>query len=52
MDSPITLEWARNALEWMREQKKIHKKFVWIILKRIAAMFEDEPTLVSVHIPE
>lgn len=51
-DEPITAEWAKNALDYMRDQKKIHKKVVWIILKRIIALLDKEPTLKEVSIPE
>lgn len=51
-DEPITSAWCQNALEYMRDQKKIHKKVVWIILKRITALLKTEPTLKEVSIPE
>lgn len=51
-DEPITAEWAKNALDYMRDQKKIHKKVVWMILKRITALLDKEPTLKEVTIPE
>ena len=50
-EEKVTEEWARNALEYMRDQKKIHKKIVWIILKRIIELLDKEPTLKHVTIP-
>lgn len=51
MEEPVTAEWAKNALEYMKDQKIIHKKYVWVILKRIIALFDKEPTLKEVTIP-
>lgn len=51
-EDQITSEWARQALDYMRDQKKIHKKVVWIILKRIIELLKNEPTMKEVTIPE
>jgi PPP5 TPR repeat region len=51
-DEPITNDWCLKALDYMKDQNKIHKKVVWIILKRIIDLFKSEPTLKEVSIPE
>lgn len=51
-DEEITVSWAENALEWMQNQKKIHKKVVWMILKRMITLLDQEPTLKEVTIPK
>ena len=40
MDTVLTKEWVEAAIQWMKEEKKIHKKYVWMILKRISIMLE------------
>lgn len=51
MNEPVTAEWALKALEYMRLEKKIHKRYVWVIIKRIIALFDKEPTLREVTVP-
>lgn len=51
-DEEITSSWAENALDWMQNQKKIHKKIVWVILKRMIKLLDQEPTLKEVNIPK
>lgn len=51
-DEPITASWAENALDWMQSQKKLHKKIVWMILKRMIKLLDQEPTLKEVTIPK
>lgn len=50
-DEPITADWAKEALDYMQKQKKLHKKVVWSIVKRISAHLEKEPTLKEVSVP-
>ncbi len=40
MDSVITKEWIQNLLEYLKQQKKVHKKFIWIILKRVITLLD------------
>lgn len=51
-DADITLEWAKSVIDWMKDQKKLHKKYVWMILKRISIFLAQESTLIDVEIPK
>jgi len=52
MEGELTEETVMSALDYMKEQKYIHKKYVWRILKRITAILEKEETLVDVTVAD
>jgi serine/threonine-protein phosphatase 5 len=45
----ITPDWIINCMDHFRDQKKLHKKYVTMIIQRATEVFEKEETLV--HIP-
>ncbi|RDD38500.1 Serine/threonine-protein phosphatase 5 [Trichoplax sp. H2] len=47
----VTLEFMKELVETFRNQKKLHKKFAYIILLKIKEILLSLPTLVDVTIP-
>ncbi len=52
MDTVITKEFVKEFLEYLRLEKKIHKKYVWIILKRIIEILDKEKNIVNISFEE
>ena len=46
----ITEEFVKTTCSYMSDQKFIHKKYIWILLRRVAEILDKEETLVSVHV--
>mmetsp|Transcript_14997 Transcript_14997/g.58727 ORF Transcript_14997/g.58727 Transcript_14997/m.58727 type:complete len:494 (+) Transcript_14997:58-1539(+) len=44
--------WIRELMEYYREQKKLHIRFVYEILLKALDLFKKQPTLVDVPVPE
>lgn len=51
-DQEITQEWVISLLEWMRDQKNLHKKYLWKLLFKIRDILKALPTLVEVDVPK
>ncbi|KAI8923002.1 Metallo-dependent phosphatase-like protein [Entophlyctis helioformis] len=47
----ITLEFVKDLLEYMRNQKKLHRKYTLQIMIAIKEYFEKQPTIVDITIP-
>jgi serine/threonine-protein phosphatase 5 len=47
---PITRDWVLKLLEHMKAQKKLHKKYLWVLLKMVAELLEKEANVVSVSV--
>ena len=47
---PITREWVLELLEFMKAQKKLHKKYLWILLKMISEQLDKESNVVTVTV--
>lgn len=41
-----------KAIDYMKDQKIIHKKYIWIMLKRVSAILEKQETLVDVNVED
>jgi len=41
-----------SLMEWMKNQKVLHKKYLWILLQRIRDILKALPSLVDIDIPE
>ena len=54
LDDPdqISLSFVTDLLEWMKEKKKLHKKYTYRILAKIREYFMSRPTIEDVVIPE
>lgn len=35
LESPITPEWCVELMDWMKSEKKLHKKYVIMLLIRV-----------------
>jgi len=51
-DTELTEEFVKKACDYMKDQKFIHKKYVWILLRRVAAIMDKDATLVDVHVED
>ena len=51
-EEEVSEKWVKEALDYMQRQKRIHKKVVWVALKRVNELLEKEPTLKEVSIAE
>ena len=46
---PITRKFVEDLVEWQREQKNIHRKYMIVILLRMLEFMKMQPTLVEVQ---
>lgn len=44
-EQPISYDWLMNLVDHLKNQKKLHKKFVWLMIKRMIALLDAEPNL-------
>jgi serine/threonine-protein phosphatase 5 len=51
-DEEVSREWVLKLLDWMRDQKVLHKKYLWMLLLRIKDIFKALPSLVELDIPK
>jgi serine/threonine-protein phosphatase 5 len=47
----ITSEWVIKLLDWMKDQKTLHKKYLYMVLYKVKAMLKALPSLVDIDIP-
>ena len=52
MDTVIDMKLVMDCITYMKEQKFIHKKYIWILLQRVIKILEEEETLINVNIPD
>jgi len=38
-------------MDWMKDQKKLHKKYVWILVKRVKEIFCSYKALIDLDYP-
>ncbi|KAJ3287813.1 Serine/threonine-protein phosphatase 5 [Borealophlyctis nickersoniae] len=50
-ESGVTLEFAKDLLAHMKDQKKLHRKYLFKILLQAKAIFEAQPPIVDITIP-
>lgn len=48
----ITKEFLEDLIERFKDQKKIHKKYAYKILVEVKKIFEKQPSMVEISIPE
>ena len=41
----ISLDWVMNMVDFLKKQKKLHKKFVWFLIRRMISVLDQEPNL-------
>eukprot|EP00510_Aplanochytrium_minuta_P010085 CAMPEP_0184075284 /NCGR_PEP_ID=MMETSP0957-20130417/71045_1 /TAXON_ID=627963 /ORGANISM="Aplanochytrium sp, Strain PBS07" /LENGTH=490 /DNA_ID=CAMNT_0026377711 /DNA_START=14 /DNA_END=1486 /DNA_ORIENTATION=+ len=51
-DGAVTVKFCEDLMQWMMEQKSLHKKYVAIILKKLLKQLEKLDSLVELPIPE
>jgi serine/threonine-protein phosphatase 5 len=47
----VTREWVIKLIEWMKDQKTLHKKYLWTLLIKVRNILKALPTLVDVEVP-
>ncbi|KAJ3034697.1 Serine/threonine-protein phosphatase 5 [Rhizophlyctis rosea] len=50
--SGIDLPFVQSLLEHLKEQKKLHRKYVYKIILAVKNIFESNPTIVDIKIPD
>lgn len=50
-DGTVTLDFVRAMIEWFRDQKMIHRKFVVQILNQMQALLSSYPNCIEVTVP-
>lgn len=48
----INSEWCIELMNWMKEEKKLHKKYVVMLLSYIAEMIKPQPCLVDIEVED
>lgn len=49
-ETEIDLPWIESTLEYLRREKRMHKRYLWVLLKRARAVLDKEPNVVSVTV--
>lgn len=50
MDKEFTMDQVIELLDFMKDQKKLHKKYFWILLKRVTDILDKEKNIVDVSV--
>lgn len=48
----VTVEWVVALMEFLQDQKTLHKKYLWLILLKARDILKALPTLVDVEVPK
>jgi len=51
-DQPISFDWLMDMIDYLKNQKKIHKKFVWMMILRMIAILDSEPNLNFIKVQD
>lgn len=51
-DEDFTADWVKSLLEHLKNQKKLHKKYLWKIMKKFLHLMQSYKSLVDVHLKE
>ncbi|CAI8014327.1 Serine/threonine-protein phosphatase 5, partial [Geodia barretti] len=51
-EGEMAVEFMTGLLDWLKEEKKLHRKYAYKILLRSKEIFEAQPSLVAVSIPD
>lgn len=41
----VSFDWVMALVEHLKDQKKLHKKFVWMMIRRMTSILDSEPNL-------
>eukprot|EP01017_Pseudomicrothorax_dubius_P031151 TRINITY_DN394_c0_g2_i2.p1 TRINITY_DN394_c0_g2~~TRINITY_DN394_c0_g2_i2.p1 ORF type:complete len:490 (-),score=97.11 TRINITY_DN394_c0_g2_i2:61-1530(-) len=47
-EEPVTQEWVVSLLEYMRKEKRLHKKYLWLLMLRAKEILKAQSSLVDV----
>ena len=48
----ITAEWVVTLMEWQKDQKKLHRKYATMLIKKATELFEQSETLTHIQIDD
>ncbi|KAL3316182.1 Serine/threonine-protein phosphatase 5 [Cichlidogyrus casuarinus] len=48
----VTATFMESLLDWYKDEKRLHKKYAMIILKKIKQFFAQEPSMVDIDVPD
>lgn len=48
----LSAEWVVEMMEWMKNQKVLHKKYATMIIVRCREIFEKNQSLVHINVPD
>ncbi|CAI8006991.1 Serine/threonine-protein phosphatase 5 [Geodia barretti] len=51
-EGEMAVEFMTGLLDWLKDEKKLHRKYAYKILLRSKEIFEVQPSLVAVSIPD
>ncbi|EGR31107.1 protein phosphatase catalytic subunit, putative [Ichthyophthirius multifiliis] len=52
IDTDVTSEWCIQLMEHLKDQKKLHKKYTWMILKKAKEILSGYQSLIDLDYPE
>ncbi len=48
----ITLEWVTNLITYLKDEKRLHKKYVIKLIKALIPYYKKQPSMIEVNLPE
>ncbi len=48
----VTLEWVMELVNYLREEKRLHKKFVVKMIKAMIVRYKKQPSMIEINLPE
>ena len=51
-DKPIPRKWVLDLMEYFKDQKKLHKKYVWMMIKKMIEILDKEPNLNFLNVKD
>ena len=51
-DCILDAEWIQKLIEYLRDQKRLHKKYLWRILKKVKSILEAEKNINDIKIED
>lgn len=51
-EKDITLEWVINLMNYLKEEKRFHKRYLIKMIKLLIAHYKKMPSLIDINVPE
>lgn len=51
-DDDISADFMSELLQWLKDEKRLHKKYAYKIIIGVLAIFHGLPSLVDVSVPD